>query len=178
MVTSPKAMDVTITQPYVCQIHSQRHIEVRALESGYLEEIAVKEGQAVKKGDVMFKILPVLYKARLDAEMAEAQLAQLEYKNTEKLFKEKAVVSQNEVLLFEAKLDRAKAKADLAQAELNFTDVRAPFDGIVDRLHEQQGSLIKEGDILTTLSDNSVMWVYFNVPENHYLEYMASPEAG
>ena len=46
---------------------------------GYLEEITVKEGQAVKKGDVMFKILPVLYKARRDAEMAEAKLAQLEF---------------------------------------------------------------------------------------------------
>ena len=59
---------------------------------------------------------------------------------------------------------------------MNFTNVRAPFDGIVDRLHEQLGSLIKEGDILTTLSDNSVMWVYFNVPEKQYLEYMASPK--
>ena len=62
----------------------------------------------------------------------------------------------------------------LAEAELNFTKVKAPFDGIVDRLHEQLGSLVKEGDILTTLSDNSVMWVYFNVPEKQYLEYMAN----
>src|SRR5579864_6388195 len=173
VVTSPKAMDVVITDRYVCQIHSQRHINVCALENGYLQEISVSEGQAVKKGDSMFKIVPVLYKAKLDAELAEARLAELEYNNTERLFKEKAVVSQNEVLLFKAKLDRAKAKADLAQAELNFTEVRAPFDGIVDRLHEQLGSLIKEGDILTTLSDNSVMWVYFNVREAQYLEYMA-----
>ena len=86
------------------------------------------------------------------------------------------MVSQNEVALLEAKLAKAKAKAELAEAELNFTNVRAPFDGIVDRLHEQQGSLIKEGDILTTLSDNSVMWVYFNVPEARYLEYMADLE--
>ena len=171
-------MDVTITQPYVCQIHSQRHIDVCALESGYLQEISVREGQAVKKGDLMFRILPVLYKAKLDAELAEARLAELEYNNTESLFKRKAVVSQNEVLLFKAKLDRAKAKADLAQAEFNFTEVRAPFDGIVDRQHEQLGSLIKEGDILTTLSDNSVMWVYFNVPEADYLEYMAGLNAG
>ena len=83
------------------------------------------------------------------------------------------MVSQNEVALLEAKLAKAQAKAKLAEAELNFTNVKAPFDGIVDRLHEQQGSLIKEGDILTTLSDNSVMWVYFNVPEARYLEYMA-----
>src|SRR5262249_12150272 len=68
---------------------------------------------------------------------------------------------------------KAQAKANLAKAELYFTEVRAPFDGIVDRLHEQLGSLIKEGDDLTTLSDNSVMWVYFNVPESRYLDYMA-----
>src|SRR5205814_3611527 len=48
--------------------------------------------------------------------------------------------------------------------------------GIVDRLHQQLGSLIKEGDILTTLSDNSVMWVYFNVREARYLEYMAAAD--
>jgi membrane fusion protein (multidrug efflux system) len=173
VVTSPKAMDVVITQQYVCLIHSRRHINVCALENGYLQEIAVREGQAVKQGEVMFRILPILYKAKLDAELAEARLAQLEYKNTESLYKGSAAVSQNEVLLFKAKYDRAKAKADLAQAEMNFTEVRAPFDGIVDRQHEQLGSLIKEGDILTTLSDNSLMWVYFNVPESDYLEYMA-----
>jgi membrane fusion protein (multidrug efflux system) len=171
--TSPKARDVVITQEYVCQIHSQRHINVRALENGYLEDIAVKEGQAVKKGDVMFRVVPILYQAKLDAELAEAELAQLEFNNSKKLFEDK-VVSQNEVKLHQAKLSKAKAKAQLAGAELNFTRVRAPFDGIVDRLHEQLGSLVEEGDILTTLSDNSVMWVYFNVPEARYLEYMAS----
>jgi membrane fusion protein, multidrug efflux system len=172
VVTSPQAKYVTITRQYVCQIHSQRHIKVRALQNGYLEEIPIKEGQAVKQGEVMFKIVPTLYQARLDAELAEAQLAQLEFNNTKKLFEDK-VVSQNEVLLLQAKLAKAQAKAKLSQAELNFATVRAPFDGIVDRLHEQQGSLIKEGDILTTLSDNSLMWVYFNVPEARYLEYMA-----
>ena len=174
VLTSPKAMDVTVTQQFVCQIRSQRHIDVCALDGGYLQDISVKEGQAVKKGEVMFRILPVLYKARLDAELAEARLAQLEYNNTDSLFKGKAVVSENEVLLFKAKYDRAKAKADVAQAEMNFTEVKAPFDGIVDRLREREGSLIKEGDVLTTLSDNSVMWVYFNVPEAQYLEYMAN----
>jgi membrane fusion protein (multidrug efflux system) len=174
VLTSPKLMDVTITQPYVCQIHSRRHIKVFSLESGYLAEILVAEGQAVKQDFVMFKIVPRIYKARLDAESAEARLAQLEFNNTKKLFENKAIVSQNEVALFEAKMARARAKADLAQAEFDFTSVKAPFDGIVDRLHEQLGSLIKEGDILTTLSDNSTMWVYFNVPEKEYLEYMAN----
>lgn len=174
VVTSPKAKDVVITQQYVCQIHSQRHIKVRALQDGYLEMILVKEGQAVKKGNLMYKVLPVLYKAKWDAESAEARLAQLKLNNTKRLFEQK-VVSSQEVALYEAKLARAQAKAKLAEAEFNFTMVKAPFDGIVDRLHEQLGSLIKEKDILTTLSDNSLMWVYFNVPEKDYLKYMAMP---
>lgn len=172
VATSPQARDVVITQQYVCQIHSRRHIEVRALERGYLEQVLVKEGQTVKKGDLMFKILSTIYQANLDAETAEAHLAQLEFNNTKRLY-EQNVVSQNEVALLQAKLAKAQAKAQLASAELNFTNVTAPFDGIVDRQEKQLGSLIEEGDILTTLSDNSVMWVYFNVPEARYLEYMS-----
>jgi membrane fusion protein (multidrug efflux system) len=172
VVTSPLAKDVISTQQYVCQIHSRRHIEVRALERGYLEEIHVREGQAVKQGDVMFKIVPTLYQAELDSELAEAQLAQIELNNANKLF-ERHVVSDQEVALAQARLAKAQAKVELAQAELNFTDIKAPFDGIIDRLHNQQGSLIEEGDMLTTLSDNDVMWVYFNVPEARYLEYQS-----
>jgi len=172
VITSPKAKDVVITQQYVCQIRSRRNIKVCALANGYLEKIHVAEGQPVKKGDVMFEILPTLYKARLAAEEAEARLAELELNNTRRLAQDN-VVSKNEVALYEAKLAKATAKVELSKAELKFASVTAPFDGIVDRLHEQQGSLIKEGEQLTTLSDNSVMWVYFNVPEVRYLEYKA-----
>jgi len=173
LVTSPLAKDVVSTQKYVCQIHSRNHIEIRAIEGGYLEEILVKEGQAVKKGDFLFKIMPVLYKAKLDSDIAEANLAQIELQNTEKLFEQK-IVAQPEVSLAKAKLAKAQAKVNLAQAELNFADIKAPFDGIVDRQRDQLGSLIDEGAVLTTLSDNAVMWVYFNVPEAHYLEYKAA----
>jgi membrane fusion protein, multidrug efflux system len=82
-------------------------------------------------------------------------------------------VSTNEVKLFRAKLAKAQAKVDLAEAEFNFTRVKASFDGIIGRQRKQQGSLVKEEEILTTLSDNSVMWVYFNVTEKRYFEYMA-----
>ncbi|MFO0936407.1 MAG: efflux RND transporter periplasmic adaptor subunit [Gemmataceae bacterium] len=174
VLTSPKSKDVVLTQRYICQIHSRCHIDVCALANGYIMEIPVKEGQLVKKGEVMFKILPTLYQAKWEAEVAEVQLAQIEYENTLRLSKDKIpVVSQTEVALFKAKLEKAEAKANQAKAELSFTEVRARFDGIIDRLLKQQGSTIKEGEILTTLSDNNTMWVYFNVPEVRYLEYMA-----
>ncbi|QDT92263.1 efflux RND transporter periplasmic adaptor subunit [Gimesia algae] len=174
VVTSPMAKDVISTQQYVCQIHSYRHIEIRALENGYLEEIPVKEGQLVKQGSTMFTILPTLYQAKLNAEKAEVQLAQIEYDNTERLYRQN-VVAKPEVALAKAKLAKVTANMQLTQAELDFATIKAPFEGIIDKQHHQQGSLISEGDILTTLSDNSVMWVYFNVPEARYLEYKADP---
>jgi membrane fusion protein (multidrug efflux system) len=174
VVTSPIAKDMVSTQQYVCQIHSCRHIEVCALEGGYLEQIAVKEGQSVQQGELLFKILPTLYEARLASDVAEAQLAQIELQNTERLFQQN-VVAQPEVALAQAKLAKAQAKVNLARAELDFASVKAPFDGIVDKQHVQQGSLVAEGDILTTLSDNSVMWAYFNVPEARYLQYQQGP---
>jgi membrane fusion protein (multidrug efflux system) len=172
VVTTPVTQDVVVTQSYVCQIHSRRHIEVRALDSGYLQQVYVQEGQKVKQGNVMFKIVPILYQAKLDTEAAEAELAQIKYNNT-KTLSSKAVVSDQELALAKAELARAKARQGLAQAEVNFTNLRAPFDGIVDRQQQQQGSLVNEGDVLSTLSDNEVMWVYFNVPESRYLEYKA-----
>lgn len=170
LVTSPLKRDVVSTQPYVCQIHSCKHIEVRALFGGYLQEIGVKEGQAVKQNDLMFQIVPALYQARLDSEVAEANRVEIELKNAEAL-NVKGIVSPQEIAIKKAELAKAHAKVALAKAELGFASIKAPFDGIVDRQRNQLGSLIEEGDVLTTFSDNSVMWVYFNVPEKRYLEY-------
>src|SRR5205085_11203536 len=103
--------------------------------------ICVKEGQAVKKGDPMFKILPILYQAKLDSEEAEVQKIEIELANALALLK-KGFVSQPEIALKKAELAKAKANLALAQAELSFADVKAPFSGIVDRQHNQLGSLI------------------------------------
>ncbi len=170
LVTSPLKKDTLITREYVAQIHAISHIELRALERGYLQDIYVDEGQHVKKGQLMFKIMPLLYQAELQKSKAEAQYAEIEYLNTKKL-SDSNIVSPNELALAKAKLDKAKAEVSLAQTHLQFTEIRAPFDGIMDHFQVRLGSLVNEGDLLTTLSDNSQMWVYFNVPEAEYLNY-------
>ncbi|MEQ8881832.1 MAG: efflux RND transporter periplasmic adaptor subunit, partial [Cyclobacteriaceae bacterium] len=172
VVTSPMRMDTLTTRNYVCQIHSVQHIELRALERGYLEKIFVDEGQFIKKGQLMFQILPRLYQAELKKAEAEAHFAEIEYQNTKRLA-ESNVVAPNELALAEAKYDKAKAELSLAQVHLDFTQVRAPFDGIMDHFHVRLGSLVEEGELLTTLSDNHEMWVYFNVPEAEYLDYQS-----
>jgi membrane fusion protein (multidrug efflux system) len=83
---------------------------------------------------------------------------------------ESNIVSKNELALAKAKWDKAKAEMDLAKVHLGFTEIRAPFDGIMDHFAVREGSLLDDGDLLTTLSDNSKMWVYFNVPESQYLD--------
>ncbi|HRI80492.1 MAG TPA: efflux RND transporter periplasmic adaptor subunit [Cyclobacteriaceae bacterium] len=172
-VTSPLKRDTTVTRPFVCQIRSIQHIELRALERGYLQHIYVDEGKFVKKGQLMFQIMPLLYKAELQKAEAEAKFAEIEYLNTKQLA-DSNVVSKNELALAKAKLDKANAELSLAAVHLSFTEIHAPFDGIMDRFNVRLGSLIDEGDLLTTLSDNSEMWVYFNVPEAEYLNIKSS----
>lgn len=173
IVTSPIKQDTTIIREYVCQVHAIQHIEIRALERGYLEKIYVDEGQVVKKGQLMFQIMPALYNAEVQRAKAEADYAEIEYLNTKRLA-EGNVVAPNELAMAKAKYDKAKAELALAQTHLGFTEIRAPFDGIVDKFHVRLGSLLEDGDLLTNLSDNSKMWVYFNVPEAEYLSYKQS----
>lgn len=165
-------MDTSITEDYVCQIRSIRHIELRAQEKGYLQKIFVDEGQFVRKGQLLFQIMPTLYEAELQKAEAEVNFAQIEYQNTKSLA-DSNVVAPNELAMAKAKLDKARAELALAQVHLGFTKIRAPFDGIIDRLEVRLGSLVDEGELLTNLSDNSKMWVYFNVPEAEYLDYRA-----
>jgi membrane fusion protein, multidrug efflux system len=172
--TTPQSKTVTLVQPYVGHINSQRHINVRAAQKGYLAAIPVKEGQFVKSGDLLFTVIPVLLEKKVDAQLAELKRARVEYDYTQKLHNDK-VVSQNEVDVRKLKLDKAQAQADLATAELNFASVKAPFDGLIDRLLFQEGSLVLEGEVLTTISDNRGVRVYFNVPEARYLDYMQDP---
>lgn len=170
LVTSPLKTDTAVTRQYVCQIRAIQHIEVRALEKGYLQKIFVDEGQTVKEGQKMFQIMPLMYQAEQQKAQAEANFAEIEYLNTKSLA-DSNVVSKNELALAKAKFDKAKAELSLAQVHLGFTEIKAPFDGIMDRFQVRLGSLVDDGDLLTTLSDNRKMWVYFNVPEAEYLNY-------
>jgi membrane fusion protein (multidrug efflux system) len=172
-VTSPLKKDTTIIRQYVCQIRSIQHIELRALERGYLQNIYVDEGKFIKKGQLMFQIMPLVYQAEQQKAQAEANFVEIEYRNT-KALADSNVVSKYELAMVKAKYDKAKAELALAEVHLGFTQIKAPFDGIMDRFQVRLGSLLNEGDLLTTLADNSEMWVYFNVPEAEYLDYKSS----
>jgi len=175
-VTSPVTIDTSFTKEYVSQIKSVRNIEVRAQEKGYLQNIYVDEGQQVHAGQVLFKIMPRMAQAEVLKAQAETKAAELEVENT-KLLSDKNVVSKNELAMAKAKLQQANAETSLAKYHLSNTEIRAPFNGTIDRIPLKLGSLVDEGALLTSLSDNSQVFAYFNVSEPEYLNYQAAAKA-
>ncbi|MEJ8597842.1 efflux RND transporter periplasmic adaptor subunit [Riemerella anatipestifer] len=174
-ITQPLKMDTNISKDFVAQIQSQKNIEVRAQGKGFLDKIYVDEGQYVKAGQVLFRIMPQVYEAELMKTRAEVEQARIEYQNAS-ILAGNNIVSKNEKALAKAKLDAASAEMRMAQLHLSFTTIRAPFSGIINRIPLKLGSLIEEGDLLTSLSDNTNVYAYFNVSEPEYLSYQTNAD--
>jgi RND family efflux transporter MFP subunit len=116
-------------------------------------------------------------RANLKSVIAETKAAELDLYNTKQLV-DKNVISRTELEIAASKLSALQARIEEARSHeasaalrLSFTNVRAPFDGMIDRIPNKAGSLINEGDLLTTISDNRQVFAYFNVSEREYLEY-------
>ncbi|RMG83934.1 MAG: efflux RND transporter periplasmic adaptor subunit [Bacteroidetes bacterium] len=169
-MTQPIVKDTSYFQKYVGVVKAHQHIELRAIEEGYLEEIYVDEGQYVQEGQLMFRLLPIVYQAELKQAQAEVRLKEIKYQNT-KALADSNIVSPVELQLAKAEWEKAKAELNVMLAHIQFTEIRAPFSGFMDKFHVRKGSLVEEGELLTSLSDVNTLWIYFNVPEVEYLRY-------
>ena len=164
-VSKPLVKDLTVNDEYVCQIRAIQHIEIRSLEKGYLQNVLVDEGDTVHKGQLLFQIKPNVYQADVQKSEAEVELSKIELQNNQALV-DKDIISTTEAAMSAAKLAKVKAELELAKTHLGFTEIRAPFDGLIGRFGDiRLGSLLEENQLLTTLSDTHRLWVYFNVPE-------------
>lgn len=186
-VTSPEIGDAVVEREYVAEIRAVRYAELRSRFKGVLENVSVDEGQRVTAGQTLFLVnaralqqeVLVARAATLGAK-AELQAAQLELDNTKRL-QEKNVVSAAELALAESKVQTLRAKvAELeattqrAAVERGFADVKAPFDGVINRIPRRAGSAIAEDELLTTITDTSEVFAYFRITEREYLEYFGS----
>jgi RND family efflux transporter MFP subunit len=183
-VTEVIAIDTFIYTDYVAEINALQNVEIRARVAGYLEKIYVDEGAYVKEGQLLFSINKKEYseelakaRALLKIAAAEVSAAQLDYQNAQSLFKKKIIssteaeISKNKLEAQQARMEEAEAHQAHAQLKLSNAEIRAPFSGIINRIPHKIGSLIDEGTLLTTISQNEEVYAYFDVSEKEYLNY-------
>ncbi|TGD79521.1 efflux RND transporter periplasmic adaptor subunit [Hymenobacter wooponensis] len=184
-VTQLTARDTVLSHDYVADIQAVRNVEIRARLEGFLEQIYVDEGQPVRKGQPLFRINDTEYKSRLTQAQAElssaqsaARVAKLEVERV-KLLTEKNIISKTELEVAQAKyqaalsqIQQARTAVSNASLYVSYTLVRAPFDGVINRIPLKMGSVIEDGTLLTTVSDIRAMYAYFNVSEAEYLDYV------
>ena len=177
--------DREIPTTYSATIRGRQDIAIYPQVSGTISELCVNEGQKVSKGQTLFIIDQVPYKAALrtaeaNVEAAEASVAtaQLTYNSKKELFA-KNVVSQfdlqtaeNNLLTAKAQLAQAEAQRVNAANNLSYTVVKAPSNGVVGTLPYRVGALVSASipEPLTTVSDNSTMYVYFSMTSKQLLE--------
>ena len=175
----------TLDQDYASNLEAVQNVEVRARVAGYLDKILVDEGQAVRKGQLLFRLNPAEYqvgvdraKASLESATAQSRSASIEMDRV-KLLVDKNIISGSELKLAKSKIEVAKGAIDQAKAALSnarrmvsLTDIRSPFDGVINRIPFKQGSLIEEGSLLTSITDIRQIYAYFNVSEKEYLAFI------
>lgn len=180
-VITVSAGPVEINESYSASIRGRQDIEIYPQVSGKITELCVTEGQKVRKGEVMFVIDQVPYQAALrtaiaNVHAAEAQVetARLDYTSKQQLFAEQVVseydlsTARNALAVAEASLEQARAQETDARNNLSYTEVKSPSDGVVGTLPYRVGALVSASlpQPLTSVSDNSSMYVYFSMTEN------------
>ena len=185
-VSLPLVRNVTDFNAFTGRTAAVDSVQVRARVWGYLKKINFKEGDLVKKDDVLFEIDPQTYQTVVDQTKARVALAEAQQNlsdtlaNRNKALRLKNAVSEEDFEKTEA--DRATAaaavnssKADLkrAQLDLDFTQVKAPVSGRVGRAMASVGNLIQSGEmggtVLTSIVSVDPMWAYFDVDDLTFL---------
>lgn len=175
--------DTTLSIPYVANIQAGKNVEIHSRIDGLLNKIHIKEGQHVRKGQLLFKINDSELRIELNkavaaykSAVADAKVAQVEVERVQMLV-DKQVITKTELDLVTAKYRALMAKADVALADKNavqqrisYTNVTAPFDGIVDRIPLKEGSLVTSSSLLTTISDIGSVFAYFYISENEFFQ--------
>ena len=172
---TPKVDSLDLPKDYAANINSLRNVEVRSQQKGLLQTVYVSEGQTVKAGQPLFRIAAVGVDEEIAKAKAEAEQTRIDLENVSKLADNK-VVSVNAKRMAAAKLRSAEADYQLAVKRKRLSLIKAPFSGILGRIPLKVGSLVDDGDLLTSLSDNRKVMVYFNISETDYLDYRLHPE--
>ena len=179
-----KAADKELSTSYSATIRGRQDIDIYPQVSGTIEKLCVTEGQTVRRGQLLFVIDQIPYRAALKTAVANVEAAraamataELTYNSNKELYAQKVVsefslkTAENTYLTAKAQLTQAEAQEVNARNNLSYTEVKSPSDGVVGALPYRVGALVGANlpNPLTTVSDNSDMYVYFSMTENQLL---------
>ena len=184
LVTEVKQQDVPIYNEYVGQLDASVNATIQSRVQGYLVSQNYKEGQPVKKDDVLFEIdrrpfeaaLAQAKAAFLQAD-ASAKQAEMNAQRAADLFQRKVSSEQERdnavqsAAAARAQAEAQRAAVEQAQLNLDYTTIHAPVDGIAGLVRVQVGDLISAGTTLTTVTKVDPIKAYFTVSEQRYSEY-------
>ena len=192
---------VTVSLPVVREFHNYvdftgrteavETVEIRARVTGYLDKISFKEGDDVKKGDLLFQIDPRPFKAQYDQTLAEIKVREANLQDQRvQLARAKSLLAQNAIAQAdfdkavaafgeaEASVTAAQAAAEVARLNLEFTTIAAPVAGRASRAMLTVGNLINaDASQLTSVVSQDPMYVYFDLDEHTMLQITRSVSA-
>ena len=179
--------DLVLEQSYPASIEGRQSVKIIPRVEGYLREVRVKEGQQVRRGQVLFVIDQATYQAEVKAASANVEVAranltkeQLNYDGSRGLNAHN-VVSDHELrtaasslAMAKAQLRQSEAQLETARANLSYTVLRSPSDGVVGSLPFRVGDYVGPSHgSLTTVADSHEMFVYFSLTERDVMERIA-----
>jgi membrane fusion protein (multidrug efflux system) len=159
--------DLVETLNLVGSVAATESAQVRTEIAGVVREIAVQEGQTVKKGQLLVKIDDSEIAAQTEEAESAYQLSLLNLKRSESLAKTSSV-TQADRDRSEAEARSAHARYNLQKSRLEKTEIRAPFDGVVGSRAVSPGDYVTSQTVLTNVADLSRLKIEFEVPERFY----------
>ena len=174
-VRTVKAQSAELQTSYPATVRGVQDVEIRPKIAGFITKINVKEGQSVKKGQVLFVIDNVTYeaaarqaKAAVNSAKAQLNTSKLTYENSKKLFDNKVI---GDFELQSAQNAYESASYVSAKQNLDFCYVTSPANGVIGELPYKVGALVSSSSQqpLTTVSDNKTMQVYFSLTEKELM---------
>ncbi len=175
--------NINVVLTYPARLESYKRVDVVARVSGVLEHKYFKEGQLVKKGALLFKIEPDIYKANYDSKKASLRMAKARLFKAEKdllrykkLFKQKAISQQKMDYILsayenaKAMVDEASAQLRAAKIDLDYTQVRAPITGVAGLKLESVGEYVTKSTKLTTITQTKPIYAMFAFPDSDIMK--------
>lgn len=186
LITNPIVLDTTYVKEYVADIQSFQNVELRSKTKGFIEKVWIDEGKVAAAGQTIYTINNASLKvelrkvqAQIQTIIAERKTLEIELENAKKLI-EKNIVSKSEQAIIEAKMGATDAKIEEIKTEIeginlqiSFSQIKAPFTGIINRHLLKAGAMVEDGTALTTISNNNQVFAYFNVSEREYLDFIS-----